>query len=95
MILLSIKEIQLVKGLKDYVQIQLEQRSIITYLTMKRVAEILPKKYFMRVSRSCIIQKSAIKAINGNAIEMSNGEEVHIGSTYREAIKKEIQEWFR
>ncbi|WP_143960285.1 LytR/AlgR family response regulator transcription factor [Litoribacter populi] len=92
---LTFKEVHMVTGLKDYVQIHLEGRNIITYLTMKRMEEVLPDQDFMRVSRSCIIQKSSIRAINGNMIETALGDEVLIGPTYREAIKSEIQEWFR
>ncbi|KEO75952.1 hypothetical protein EL17_00120 [Anditalea andensis] len=81
--------------MKDYIQLYLKERKIITYLTMKRIEEILPANEFMRVSRSYIIRKSAIKSINGNMLETTVGEEVMIGGTYTEAIRNEINEWLR
>ncbi len=96
MVHLSVDDVLMVKGLKDYIQIFLKERKIITYQTMKRIMEILQEDDFMRVSRSYIVRKTAIKAINGNILETTVGEEeVMIGSTYRETIKNEINEWLR
>lgn len=81
--------------MKDYIQLYLKERKIITYLTMKRVEEILPANEFMRASRSYIVRKSAIIAINGNTLETSMGEDIMIGGTYRDAIRNEINEWLR
>jgi len=90
-----IDEVLMVNGMKDYIQIHLKERKIITYQTMKRIEEILPANEFMRVSRSYIVRKSAIIAINGNTLETSMGEDIMIGGTYRDAIRNEINEWLR
>ncbi|WP_143959447.1 LytR/AlgR family response regulator transcription factor [Litoribacter populi] len=89
------EDVLMAKSMKDYIQLYLKKRKIITYQTMKRMKEILPAEEFMRVSRSCIIRKSAIKSINGNILETTVGEEIIIGGTYKEAIKSEINEWLR
>jgi two-component system, LytTR family, response regulator len=91
----QVDEVVMVKGMKDYIQLYLKERKIITYLTMKRIEEILPTKEFIRISRSYIVRKSAIKSINGNTLETFVGEEIMIGGTYREAIRDEINEWLR
>lgn len=93
---INFEEVLLVKGMKDYVQIFLRDRKIITYLTMKRILEILPPNDFMRVSRSYIVRLSSIKGIDGNVLETSiTDEEIIIGSTYRELIKNEANKWLK
>jgi len=91
----QVDDVMMVKGMKDYIQLYLKERKIITYLTMKRIEEILPAKEFIRVSRSYIVRKSAIKSINGNTLETFVGEEIMVGGTYKEAIRDEINEWLR
>ncbi|MBX0335341.1 LytTR family DNA-binding domain-containing protein [Pontibacter sp. HSC-14F20] len=96
--LLHIKfdDVLLVKGMKDYVQVFLKDRKIITYLTMKRILEILPPQDFTRVSRSFIVRTSSIKGIDGNVLETTVAdEEIIIGSTYRESIKNEANKWLK
>lgn len=93
---IGIEDVLLVKGMKDYVQLYLKDRKIITYLTMKRMEEILPPHDFTRVSRSYIVRNAIIKGIDGNVLETSiPDEEIIIGSTYREAIKSEANKWLR
>ncbi|MCP2045920.1 LytTR family DNA-binding domain-containing protein [Pontibacter sp. HSC-36F09] len=86
-------ELILVKGMKDYIQLYLPNQKILTHMTMAKIEEKLPAAQFLRVSRSFIVRKSAIKAINGNMIETELDEEILIGSTYREQIKRDISEW--
>lgn len=90
------EDVLLVKGMKDYVQIFLKDRKIITYLTMKRIIEILPPHEFTRVSRSFIVRTASIKGIDGNMLETTVAdEEIIIGSTYRESIKNEANKWLK
>ncbi|MCH7412821.1 response regulator transcription factor [Belliella sp. R4-6] len=91
----AFEDVQMIKGMKDYLQIFLKERRIITYMTMKRIMEILPLQDFMRVSRSYIVRKSSIISINGNMLETSLGEEVMIGTTYRDIIRDEVNEWLK
>lgn len=93
---INFDDVLLVKGMKDYVQIFLKEKKIITYLTMKRILEILPPNEFMRVSRSYVVKISIIKGINGNVLETSvDNEEIIIGSTYRDIIKDETNKWLK
>jgi two-component system, LytTR family, response regulator len=91
----NVDDILLVKGMKDYVQFFLPNKKITTHMTMAKIEEKLPASLFLRVSRSYIIRKSAIKAINGNSLETDLKEEIVIGSTYRELIKHEINNWLK
>ncbi|RDV11512.1 DNA-binding response regulator [Pontibacter diazotrophicus] len=95
LIQINTEEIILVKGMKDYVQFFLPGEKVITHMTMAKIEDRLPSSQFLRVSRSYIVRKSAIKAIHGNTVETELKEEIIIGSTYREMIKKEILEWLK
>lgn len=92
---IAFEDVLIVKGMKDYVQIYLKDRKIITYLTMKKIEEYLPPQDFLRVSRSYIVRKSAIKALNGNTLETDVKEEIIVGSTYRDTLRSEIDKWLR
>ena len=55
---------------------------------------MLPANQFLRVNRSYIVRKGAIKEIDGNLITTVDDKRVPIGVTYRdsvwEAMKKNI-----
>lgn len=90
----SLDHIILVKAMKDYMQVFLPDKRVIAHITMTRLQEILCPPTFLRVNRSCIVRKTAIKSINGNFIETEIDEEIVMGVTYRDQIRAEIKELF-
>lgn len=90
----GLDEIILIKAMKDYMQVFLPDKRVIAHITMARLEEILCPPKFLRVNRSCIVRKDAIKSINGNSIETDTEEEIIIGVTYRESIREQIKEFF-
>ncbi|AHJ95787.1 LytR/AlgR family response regulator transcription factor [Hymenobacter swuensis] len=84
----ALAEVFFIEGMKDYLKIHTTGKVITTHMTMTKMEEMLHETDFLRVNRSYIVQKSAIKAINGNVIEMANNTEIPIGISYREMIKK-------
>lgn len=81
-------DVLLVEGMKDYLKLHTRHKVIITHMTMTKIEEMLNKSDFLRVNRSFIVRKSAIKAINGNTIELINDMEAPIGISYRGIIRK-------
>lgn len=79
-------DVVFMEGLKDYVKVHLADRVIVTYLTMNKMDELLPKGQFLRVNRSYLVRKKAIKAIHGNTIETVTKQEIIIGPSYRSAV---------
>jgi DNA-binding LytR/AlgR family response regulator len=79
-------DIFFIQGMKDYVKIFTNQKTIITHITMKRLEELLPGNSFHRTHKSFIIRFDAVKAINGNEIEMINNLKVPIGLQYRDNL---------
>ena len=89
---ITIAEVVYVEGMKDYVKIHLTDHFVITHMTMTKMMSLLPE-YFIRINRSFIIQMKLIKHMEGNLIEMSNGDRLTIGVNYRNAVKEKLNDW--
>lgn len=85
-------EIVFVEAMKDYLIIHLPDRTITTHMTMTKIEDMLPSTQFLRVNRSYIVRKGAIREIDGNLISTIDGKRVPIGVTYRESVWKSIKE---
>jgi len=75
-------EIIYVEGLGDYIKIYTEKSHLVTNLSMKKMEELLPPKYFYRIHKSHIVNLMKIVAIEGNLIELPNIK-LTIGNNYR------------
>ncbi len=77
-----------VSGLKDYVNIYLEneKRPVITHLTMKAMEGMLPSDRFMRIHRSYIVALDKIRAIDRNNCVYIGNEVIRVTDAYREAF---------
>lgn len=93
---ICIEDIIVVQALKDYMELQLPTGKVILNVTMNKIEELLAPPYFLRVSRSCIVRRSAIKHIQDMHIEVHNSsmKRIPIGPTYWEEVKKHIVELF-
>ena len=58
-------------------------------MTFSSAEELLPKKMFVRVHRSFIINKNKISHIEGNRVYIGKTE-IPIGSNYKDGFLKEI-----
>ena len=86
---IAIDDILFIESLKDYICIHTHSEKIMVLENMKDIQDKLPQNRFVRIHRSYIIPKSKIKIIEGNMIQMLNGESLPIGETY----KKLVGEW--
>ena len=85
---IKISDILYVEGLNDYIKIHvLNQKTIITRMTMKTIQEKLPAKEFIRVHRSFIVPFSKIESIRNKSIYME-GREIPVGGIYEENLFK-------
>ncbi len=80
-----------IEGLKDYICIHTNIEKIIVLENMKDILDKLPENQFVRIHRSYIIPLGKIKIIEGNRIQMTNGEYLSIGETYRKLISEWIE----
>ncbi|GAB4033903.1 LytR/AlgR family response regulator transcription factor [Spirosoma jeollabukense] len=91
---INTEDVVFMEGLKDYVKVHLADRVVVTYLTMTKMEELLPKGQFLRINRSFLVRKKAIKAIYGNTIETLTKQELIIGQTYRSAVLESLRNTF-
>ncbi|HEY9261128.1 DNA-binding response regulator, partial [Chitinophaga sp.] len=81
-------DIYYVEGMKDYIKIVCKDKSIITYMRMKVMEDVLPADQFMRIHKSYIIRLQSIKSIMGNTVEVVNGQTVIISKSSRQDLKR-------
>ncbi len=84
-------EVVYVEGLKDYVKLVLEDHTVVTHLTMRKVEEIFPSHDFVRTHRSYIVRSERIKSLDGNSVSLyGRQEEIPVGKTYREQLHQHL-----
>jgi len=83
------KEINYIKGLKDYVSIHTNDKKIITAMNVKTILSHLPDKIFYRVNKSYIINIDKIDTVETDFVNLG-GEEIPIGQSYKEAFLKDV-----
>jgi DNA-binding LytR/AlgR family response regulator len=73
----------------NYTRVVTAQQVLMPIMTFSGFEELLPKKLFLRVHRSFIINKSKITHIEGNQVFIGR-HEVPIGSNYKEGFLKAL-----
>lgn len=84
-------DILYVEGLSNYVSIQLPGQRLVTYQTLKELAETLPLPPFLRVHKSFIVSLDKIRMVDGNTIYIED-KLIPVGETYREQLYRLIRE---
>jgi len=93
LIKIDLTQLWLVEGLKDYVQLWLEDGKVIVHTTMKNIEELLINNpNFMRVHKSHIINIRYISEVWGNSIKIKN-QTIIIGNTYKEEVDKVLDSY--
>ena len=84
-------DILYIEGLSNYVSIHLPTQRVVTYQTLKELAETLPQPPFLRVHKSFIVSLDKIRMVDGNTIYIQD-KEIPVGDTYREQLYRLIRE---
>lgn len=87
---IPLKEVVYIEGLKDYVKVFLNDRMIVTHMNIGKAEKIFIEPLFLRIHRSHIVRRAAIRVIDGNSVVLTTGKELLIGPNYREELKKHI-----
>jgi DNA-binding LytR/AlgR family response regulator len=82
-------DILYIEGLKDYVIIYLDTHKVITLMNIKTIHELLPKSFFVRVSKSYIINVNNIDSVDNNTVYIGKNE-IPIGNIYRDHFFNEF-----
>lgn len=76
-------EIIFIQAAKNYVHIHTEKGNIMTHMGLSHIEAALSASDFIRINKSYIIAKNAIRKIEGNLIRLKNGEAFQVGETYK------------
>lgn len=85
------RDILFIEGLREYVQIHTENKKIVTYISMQKMTELLPSKYFFRVHKSYIVNLQKIESIQGNLITIC-GKHVSVSKNQKDEFIRRINE---
>ena len=82
-------DILYIEGLKDYVVIYLETQKVITLMNIKTIHDLIPKSFFVRVSKSYIVNVNNIDSVDNNTVYIGKSE-IPIGNIYRDFFFNEF-----
>lgn len=85
-------EILYIKATGNYVLIIIGNEQFVTHTSLNALEAALPKTDFIRISKSFMIAKGAIKKIEGNSIKLKNDQVVQLGRTYRQNFVNFVKE---
>ncbi|UII25490.1 LytTR family DNA-binding domain-containing protein [Fulvivirga maritima] len=88
--LVPISEIKYIEGLREYVRFHLQSgEKIIALESLKKLESELPSSLFIRTHKSYIVNKTVIKSIYGNQLQV--GEiYIPIGKSYRDEVTQRL-----
>ena len=84
-------DILYIEGLSNYVSIHLPTQRVVTYQTLKELAETLPQPPFLRVHKSFIVSLDKIRMVDGNTVYIQD-KEIPVSDTYRDQLYRLIRE---
>lgn len=87
---IAIQDIKYVESEGNYVTFFTTTRKVVARYKLSEVVELLPKHYFERIHRSYIVALQHLETVKKYAV-IIDGQEIAIGSNYREDFLKRIE----
>ena len=85
--------ISYISAVKNYAMIHTkDNEQFLTHLGLTQIAGMLDPIYFIRVNKSYIVAKAAIKKVEGNTIRLKNDKEVPLGAVHKAAFHAFLNE---
>ncbi len=78
----KIDDIYFIEGLGDYIKVHLKNNFLVTYKSLKKMNELLPKSVFIQVHKSFIINKNKLDYIEGN-LAIVNTNNIPLGQKFK------------
>jgi len=92
---IELSDIKYIESMHEYVRIHLvNEKPVMTLLSMKTIEEQLPKEKFMRVHRSYIVNKEKIKVVERNRIIFDNNVYIPVSDQYKSVFQEFINRNF-
>ncbi|MEO9022710.1 MAG: LytTR family DNA-binding domain-containing protein [Ginsengibacter sp.] len=79
------------ESFRDYIKIYTADQVLTTYSSMKAIEEKLPFNQFVRIHNSYLVSISAVKAVTGNGVELTNGKSLPISKSHKNALFTALQ----
>lgn len=91
----NIADILYIEGLKDYVKIFLanQDKPLLTLTSLKNLEEKLPASIFLRIHRSFIVSKEAVKSVTKNSVQITNTTTITVTEQYKEVFASFLKDW--
>lgn len=85
---IPVSHIVSIEGMGEYIKIYVsgQPKPSVVLMSMKKMDERLADRHFMRVHKSYIINLTCISEMTKTRITMTNGQEIPIGDSYRNAF---------
>ena len=92
---IELSEIKYIEGMHEYVRIhRVNEKPVMTLLSLKYMEEQLPPGRFLRVHRSYIVNMDRIKMIERNRIIFNNNDYIPVSDQYKVRFQKFINKNF-
>jgi DNA-binding LytR/AlgR family response regulator len=92
---IELSDIKYIESMHEYVRIHLvNEKPVMTLISMKTIEEQLPEERFMRVHRSYIVNKEKIKIVERNRIIFDNNVYIPVSDQYKAAFQEFINRNF-
>ncbi len=83
--------IRYIESIGDYIKIFTQGPALTTYSSMKAIEEKLPPDKFVRIHNCFIVSIKAVKAVDGNTVELITGTSLPIAKSRKEALFAALQ----
>jgi two-component system LytT family response regulator len=92
---IELSDIKYIESMHEYIRIHLvNDKPVMTLISMKTIEEQLPENRFMRVHRSYIVNKEKIKVVERNRIIFDNNVYIPVSDQYKAAFQEFINRNF-
>ncbi len=87
MVKIPMSEIEYIESLEDYIRInRINEKPVMTLMTMKKAVEKLPSDKFQRIHRSYIVATGKVKSVLNRKAMLQSGVELPISDSYSSFI---------
>ena len=77
------EEVLYIEGMQKYVKFKKENSQVVTLLSLVKLEKMLPKKDFLRIHKSFIVNLNHIVGIEGNRLIMANEDKISISKSIK------------
>jgi two-component system LytT family response regulator len=89
MVKIDLDDIEYIESLEDYIKIHLvNDKPIMTLMTLKGVLEKLPPDQFSRIHRSYIIATGKVRSVLNRKVKLVSGAELQVSDSYLHFIRE-------